>query len=95
MGGMKTLALFALLGSVAFANPAPAPVAGVILQESSGYLVKAELIQHYTLLCRRYPAMGDKPGDGVFVIDEGLFHLDPKNYNDYVVMLQREQRGEK
>jgi len=94
---MKTLSLFALLASVALANPAPSPasvtplVPGVILHERSGYLVKAALVQNYTKLCKKYPDMGDKPGDGVFVIDEGLFHLDAKQYQDYVAMLARDQ----
>jgi hypothetical protein len=92
---MKTICLLALLASTALAESVSAPVAGVILEERSGYLVKAELVQHYSKLCKLYPTMGDKPGDGVFVIDEGLFHLDAKHYQDYVTMLAREQRGDK
>jgi hypothetical protein len=92
---MKLLALFLLLASVALADPAPAPVAGIISQDSTGYLVKAVLIQHYSKLCDRYPNMGDRPGDGVFVIDEDVFHLDSQHFKDYVTMLAREQQDGK
>ena len=49
------------------------------------------MIQHYTRLCKMYPQLGDKPGDGVFVLDEGVFHLDTVHYQHYVAMLAREQ----
>jgi hypothetical protein len=95
--GMKILPLFLLLASVALADPAPAPapVAGVISQDSTGYLVKAALIQHYSKLCERYPNLGDRPGDGVFVIDEDVFHLDAQHFKDYLTMLAREQQDGK
>jgi hypothetical protein len=91
---MKILSLFALLASVALADPAAAPLPGVISQDSTGYLVKAALIQHYSQLCGLYPKMGDKPGDGVFVIDEDVFHLDAKHFSDYIVMLGRQMNGD-
>jgi hypothetical protein len=90
IGVMKTLALFALLATAAFANPASTPVEGVISQDATGYLVKTEVIQHYTRLCKLFPQFGDKPGDGVFVVDEGVFHLDTAHYNDFLTMAARE-----
>jgi hypothetical protein len=87
---MKTLALFALLASSALAAPAPARVDGVVSQDKTGYIVKTELVQHYTRLCKLYPQLGDKPGDGVFVLDEGVFHLDTVHYKHYLAMLARE-----
>jgi hypothetical protein len=93
---MKTFALLALLASVTLADPAApaapaaAPVAGVISQDDTGYVVKTEVIQDYTRLCKLFPNLGVKPGDGVFVVDEGVFHLDTEHYNDYVAMLARE-----
>ena len=35
--------------------------------------------------------MGDKPGDGVFVIDPDTFHLDTRHFSDYLAMLDTEQ----
>ncbi len=94
---MKALTFLALLAtaSIAVAAPAGQPVAGIISQDDTGYLVKAELIQHYTKLCKMFPAMGDKPGDGVFVVDEGVFHLDSAHFTDYVRMLAREKDSAK
>jgi hypothetical protein len=91
MEGMKSFALFALLASAAFANPAADSVTGIISQDNTGYIVRAEVIQQYTRLCKLFPQVGDKPGDGVFVVDEGVFHLDAAHFNDYVAMLEREQ----
>jgi len=93
--GMKILSLFALIASTALASPAPAPVSGIISRDSTGYLVKAEVIQHYSRLCLQYPKMGVKPGDGVFIVDADVFHLDAAHFKDYTVMLAREQRGDK
>jgi hypothetical protein len=92
--GMKTLSLFALIASTALASSAPA-VTGIISRDSTGYLVKAEVIQHYTRLCLQFPKMGDKPGDGVFIVDTDVFHLDTAHFKDYTVMLSREQHAEK
>jgi hypothetical protein len=102
---MKALSFLALLAtaSIAVAAPAALPasvtaaktVVGIISQDDTGYVVNAELIQHYTKLCKMFPSMGDKPGDGVFVVDEGVFHLDSAHFTDYVRMLAREKDSAK
>ncbi|HVW22831.1 MAG TPA: hypothetical protein VHC86_16575 [Opitutaceae bacterium] len=90
---MKLAPVLPLLVLLSAAQAAPAVQAGpaVLSRDAQGVTVNAELIRQYAELCQRYPAFGDKAGDGVVVLDVDRFRLDKKHYVDYLSMAQLEK----
>ncbi|HEX3730927.1 MAG TPA: hypothetical protein VHV47_14040 [Opitutaceae bacterium] len=82
----SVLAFFALLSA---AQAAPA----ILSRDAQGVTVNADLIRRYAQLCARYPAFGDKAGDGVFIVDVDQFHLDNKHYLDYLSMIEMDKNA--
>jgi hypothetical protein len=86
IGGMKLASFLSFFALLSVAQAAPK----VISRDAQGVVVNADLIKKYAELCQRFPAFGDKAGDGVFILDVDQFHLDAKHYLDYLSMLELE-----
>jgi len=86
---MKLASLLSFFAVLSVAQAAPK----ILSRDAQGVTVNADLVRRYAQLCARYPAFGDKAGDGVFIVDVDQFRIDNKHYVDYLSMVEMDKNA--
>ena len=80
-------------------SPDPRPPPSFLSEDGAGAYCNEALVANYSRLCLKYPEMGTKPGDGVWLsLDQSfqvIFHLSWKAKATYDLMVERERKERK